>query len=159
MNWRGRIVATADTLCGKPRVRDTRIAVELILDCIAGGSTIEEVLISYPQLAREDVLAALGFAADFFREESRLSRERVAAWLGASEESASAEIRFVVEEAQGGRCLAKAVSEDVFTEAEGIADLHAKLRDAVRCHFGDSKDGKALRRIRMHFVRDEVIDA
>lgn len=66
------------------------------------------------------------------------------------------EIIFVVEEApECGHC-ARAVGESIFTEAETAAELHERVRDAVRCHF----DGNgSLKLIRLHFVRDEVIAA
>jgi uncharacterized protein (DUF433 family) len=44
---------------GKPCIRDTRIWVSLILDFLASGMTIEEVLAEYPQLTEEDVRAAI----------------------------------------------------------------------------------------------------
>ena len=66
------------------------------------------------------------------------------------------EIIFIVEEAPEGGYIARAVGESIFTEAESIDDLHAQVRDAVRCHFdGDN----APKLIRLHFVRDEVIAA
>ena len=64
------------------------------------------------------------------------------------------EIIFVVEEAPEGGYTARAVGESVFTEADDMAQLHAKIRDAVRCHF---EEGKAPKLIRLHFVRDELI--
>jgi hypothetical protein len=62
----------------------------------------------------------------------------------------------VVEEAPEGGYTARAVGESIHTQAESIQDLHARVRDAVRCHFDDDK---APRLIRLHFVRDEVIAA
>ena len=64
------------------------------------------------------------------------------------------EIVFVVEEAPEGGYIARAVGESIFTEADDRAQLHANVRDAVRCHFDD---GKGPRVIRLHFVRDEII--
>ena len=66
------------------------------------------------------------------------------------------EIIFVVEEAPEGGFSARALDASIFTQAETIQDLHARVRDAVRCHFDD---GNAPRMIRLHFVRDEVIAA
>ena len=42
----------------------------------------------------------------------------------------------------------------IFTEADTLGELHARVRDAVRCHF---EEGQAPKVIRLHFVRDEVI--
>ncbi len=48
---------------GKPTIRGLRYPVELLLDLLSGGMTIDEVLADYEDLEREDVLAALAFAA------------------------------------------------------------------------------------------------
>ncbi len=53
---------------GKPCIRGTRIWVSLILDFLANGMTIEEILEEYPQLTREDVLAAIAYGAEMARE-------------------------------------------------------------------------------------------
>ena len=66
------------------------------------------------------------------------------------------EIIFVVEEAPEGGLLARALGESIFTQAESLEELHAQVRDAVRCHF---EEGTAPKLIRLHFVRDEVIPA
>lgn len=70
MDWRERIVCDPDILVGKPTVKGTRLSVELILGWLAQGWTNETLLESYPQLARDDILAALAFAAERMREES-----------------------------------------------------------------------------------------
>jgi hypothetical protein len=66
------------------------------------------------------------------------------------------EIVFVVEEAPEGGFTARAVGESIFTEADDMAQLHARACEAVRCHFDE---GKAPKLIRLHYVRDEVIAA
>lgn len=60
-NW---MVSDPNVLFGKPAIKGTRIAVEHILDELAGGTTINELLEAYPRLTREAVYAALAFAAD-----------------------------------------------------------------------------------------------
>jgi hypothetical protein len=57
------------------------------------------------------------------------------------------EIVFVVEEAPEGGFTARAVGESIFTEADDMAQLHARAREAVRCHFDE---GKAPKMIRLH---------
>lgn len=47
---------------GKPVIKGTRITVELILEKLANGETIEQILSSYPHLSRQQILACLGFA-------------------------------------------------------------------------------------------------
>ena len=66
------------------------------------------------------------------------------------------ELIFLVEEAPEGGYTARALGASIFTEADTLRELHAQVRDAVRCHF---EDGKAPKVIRLHFVRDEVISA
>jgi hypothetical protein len=66
------------------------------------------------------------------------------------------EIIFVVEEAPEGGLTARAVGESIFTQAETPAELHDRVREAVRCHFDE---GQSPRLIRLHFVRDELIAA
>jgi hypothetical protein len=66
------------------------------------------------------------------------------------------EVIFLVEEAPEGGFTARALGESIFTEANDLADLHEKVRDAVHCHFDE---GKVPRVIRLHFVREEVIRA
>ncbi len=52
---------------GKPVVRGTRISVELILEKLAAGETIEQILESHPALTREAILASLDFASKALR--------------------------------------------------------------------------------------------
>ena len=66
------------------------------------------------------------------------------------------EVIFVVEEAPEGGYSARAVGESIFTQAESVAELHDRVRDAIQCHFDP---GTAPKLIRLHFVRDEVIAA
>lgn len=60
---------------------------------------------------------------------------------------AMSEIVFVVEEAPEGGFVARAVAESIFTEADTLAELHERAREAVRCHF---EEGKAPKLIRLH---------
>ena len=66
------------------------------------------------------------------------------------------EIIFVVEAAPEGGFVARALGESIVTQAEDSAELHDRVREAVRCHFDD---GNAPKVSRLHFVRDEVIAA
>lgn len=69
---------------------------------------------------------------------------------------ATSEIHFVVEEAPEGGFIARAVNEDIFTEADDVSDLHTRVRDAVHCHF---ESGAMPGVIRLHFTREEIIAA
>lgn len=66
-SYRNWITSDPNVLFGKPAIKDTRIAVEHVLDELAGGTTIDELLAAYPRLTREAVYAALAFAADTLR--------------------------------------------------------------------------------------------
>ena len=61
------IVSDPAILMGKPVVSGTRITVELILEKLASGETIEQILEAHPRLTREGVSAALAFAAEALR--------------------------------------------------------------------------------------------
>lgn len=76
MNWRDRIVSNPEILLGKPVVKGTRLSVELILGWLSQGWTQERLMEAYPQLSRDDIFAALAFAADMMREESYLTLEK-----------------------------------------------------------------------------------
>jgi uncharacterized protein (DUF433 family) len=58
-----RIIVDPEILVGKPVVRVTRIAVELVLELLAAGESEHEILSSYPGLTRQDVLACLAYAS------------------------------------------------------------------------------------------------
>jgi len=79
MNWKDRIEVNPDVLVGKPIIKGTRISVELIMDRMADGWTMEDVLAAYPHISREDVLAALSFASELFKEESFVAVGKVTA--------------------------------------------------------------------------------
>ena len=57
------IESNSKFMVGKPVIRGTRITVELILDKLAAGETVEQILEDYPHLTREGIRAALEFAA------------------------------------------------------------------------------------------------
>jgi uncharacterized protein (DUF433 family) len=63
MPWPERIIVDTEILAGKPVIRGTRIAVELILELLAAGQSEHEILSNYPGLAREDILACLSYAS------------------------------------------------------------------------------------------------
>jgi hypothetical protein len=67
---------------------------------------------------------------------------------------ALSELIFVVEEAPEGGFVARALGASIFTEADTLAELPGKVRDAVRCHY---EEGKGPKVVRLHHVREEVI--
>ena len=60
-----RIVVDPKIMVGKPVIKGTRIPVYVILNLLGEGCTFEEVIKDYPDLTKEDILAALKFAAQF----------------------------------------------------------------------------------------------
>jgi uncharacterized protein (DUF433 family) len=68
MNWRERIESDPEVLAGKPVVRGTRLAVELVLELLAAGQTEQELLSNYPRLTHEDLLACLAYASHLVHE-------------------------------------------------------------------------------------------
>ncbi|MCI2430340.1 DUF433 domain-containing protein [Candidatus Acetothermia bacterium] len=67
-NWHDRISINPNVCFGKPCIKGTHIWVSLIVDNLAAGATEEEILEAYPSLTREDIRAALAFAAEMARE-------------------------------------------------------------------------------------------
>jgi uncharacterized protein (DUF433 family) len=61
------IVSDPAVMMGKPIVAGTRITVELILEKLGAGESVEDLLAAHPRLSREAVLAALQFAAESLR--------------------------------------------------------------------------------------------
>jgi len=58
-----RIAVDPEIVHGKPRVRGTRVTVRAILELLAAGESVEDLLADYDELTREDVLAAMSCAA------------------------------------------------------------------------------------------------
>ena len=63
-----RITINPNRMSGLPCIRDTRVTVSAVLGQLAAGRSIEEILVDYPYLERDDVLAALEFAAAAVQE-------------------------------------------------------------------------------------------
>lgn len=59
-----RISIDAEIRFGKPCIKGTRIAVQDVLGWLASGMSTEEIIEDFPSLKREDILAALSFAAN-----------------------------------------------------------------------------------------------
>jgi uncharacterized protein (DUF433 family) len=60
-----------DVLSGKPIIRGTRIAVDLILEKVAAGESADDLLQDYPALTRESIAEALSYAAEAVREHAK----------------------------------------------------------------------------------------
>ena len=78
MNIYDRIEINPKVMMGKPVIRGTRIPVELILRKLSEKATETDLLHSYPQLAAEDIQAAIRFAADTIAQEETVIVSRKA---------------------------------------------------------------------------------
>lgn len=56
-------------MMGKPVIKGTRLTVEMILESLSTGESVENLMESYPRLSRDAILAALSFAADALKGE------------------------------------------------------------------------------------------
>ncbi len=63
MNWQDHISIDPKVMLGKPVIKGTRITVELIVERLGQGQTWEELIISYPHISREAIMACLQYAA------------------------------------------------------------------------------------------------
>ena len=68
MNWGERVVTDPAVCHGQACIRGTRIPVSVVLDNIAEGATPEDIIAEYPSLSREDIQAAIAYAAELTRE-------------------------------------------------------------------------------------------
>ena len=64
MDYRERITIEPGKRGGKPCIRGMRVTVSDVLDYLASGMSEEEILVEFPDLEREDIRAALAFAAE-----------------------------------------------------------------------------------------------
>lgn len=69
IDWRERIAVDPQILVGKPVIRGTRIAVELVIDLLARGYTKEQILDQYDHITDTDIQACLAYASETLRSE------------------------------------------------------------------------------------------
>lgn len=67
MPYKDFIQSNPSIMMGKPVIKGTRITVELILEKLAAGETVEQIIEAHPKLTREAIQAALEFAAEALR--------------------------------------------------------------------------------------------
>jgi uncharacterized protein (DUF433 family) len=68
MDWRERISTDPAVCHGQACIKGTRIPVAVVLDNLAVGLTVQEIVASYPTLSADDVRAATAYAAELARE-------------------------------------------------------------------------------------------
>ena len=61
------VISDPSVMMGKPVIAGTRITVELIVEKLAAGETIDQILDAHPRLTKEAIQEALGFAAEALR--------------------------------------------------------------------------------------------
>ena len=69
MKLPARVDSKSEVMMGKPCIKGTRIPVYLLLQKMAAGEDADQLLVTYPQLAKEDLLACLEYAAALAGEE------------------------------------------------------------------------------------------
>ena len=75
MIWHDRIVVDPTVCHGKACIRGTRVQVAVVLDSLAEGLSVEQIIAEYPALRADDVLATLAYAAELARERTSPLRE------------------------------------------------------------------------------------
>ena len=68
-DWRNHIESKPTVLYGKPVIKNTRIPVDLLLEKLSEGESVDRLLKAYPRLKKEDIFAALAFAAEMIKNE------------------------------------------------------------------------------------------
>jgi uncharacterized protein (DUF433 family) len=77
MDWQPYIVATPETLFGRPRIAGTRIGVDFVLDLLASGWNEAKILDNYPHLKPEQLQAVFAFVRDCLRDEAFVMRAKI----------------------------------------------------------------------------------
>ena len=72
MDYQQYIERNPEVMLGKPIIKGTRVTVELIMRKLADGYSISDLIKSYPHLKREQILAALEYAADMIANEDTI---------------------------------------------------------------------------------------
>ena len=67
--WRERIIVDPKILVGKPVIKGTRIAVELVIDLLARGYTQDQIIAQYDHITTADIQACLAYASETLRSE------------------------------------------------------------------------------------------
>jgi len=62
-----RIVIEPDICNGQPTIRGTRITAQTVLEFLAAGDSIDDILGEYPSLTKEDVLACIGLSSELMK--------------------------------------------------------------------------------------------
>ena len=69
MKWQDPIVVDPKVLVGKPVIKNTRVAVEFVVDLLCRGWTTEQILHEYEHMTAEDIQACLAYASEVLKSE------------------------------------------------------------------------------------------
>jgi uncharacterized protein (DUF433 family) len=69
LNWKNFIETNPKVMFGKPVIIGSRIPVDLILEKLSYGESIEQILNAYPSLTKESIYACLAFASESVKNE------------------------------------------------------------------------------------------
>ena len=69
MTWQDRITTDPKVLVGKPVIKGSRIAVELVIDLLSKGWSQEQIIDSYPNITIDDIRACLAYASEVLHSE------------------------------------------------------------------------------------------
>lgn len=67
-NWQEHITTDSEILLGKPIIKGTRISIEFILERLATGWSVEQLLENYPRLTLDDLMAVYAYAYDCMKD-------------------------------------------------------------------------------------------
>jgi len=68
-----RIEINSSILAGKPIIKGTRMSVEFILELFSSNMSMESIIKEYPHLSKQDILAAVNYAANIVKREEIIS--------------------------------------------------------------------------------------
>lgn len=104
-----------------------------VLRAVAGAD--RTAVVGARAAAATSILGKIGPGQEGCEVGARSHRLLACDWIARTCGGAMTEVIFLVEEAPEGGYTARALGASIFTEADDLADLHAQIRDAVRCHF------------------------
>ena len=70
MNWREYISVDPEVAHGQACINETRIPVSIVLDNLAAGLSVKEIIESYPSLTKKSIQAAIAYGAELAREQT-----------------------------------------------------------------------------------------
>ena len=72
MNWQNYISEDPKIMYGKPVIKGTRVPVDIIIEKLSKGESIDYLLTAYPHINKEQILACLAYATDLIRNEDSI---------------------------------------------------------------------------------------